>query len=111
MIRRPPRSTLFPYTTLFRSGVGADRGEARSAAGQGLLQVDRAAVEIAKLVGLELETHVELHADVGEGPGEAGRRSRRGRRENGGRRRRGGGGGGGGARAPRPRPRRAPGAR
>src|SRR5260221_9844084 len=26
MIRRPPRSTLFPYTTLFRSG--ADRGTA-----------------------------------------------------------------------------------
>src|SRR3712207_8624902 len=26
MIRRPPRSTLFPYTTLFRS-VGADRRE------------------------------------------------------------------------------------
>src|SRR3712207_7187138 len=25
MIRRPPRSTLFPYTTLFRSGP-ADRG-------------------------------------------------------------------------------------
>src|SRR5256885_4276039 len=23
MIRRPPRSTLFPYTTLFRSGVAA----------------------------------------------------------------------------------------
>src|SRR3712207_7994210 len=34
MIRRPPRSTLFPYTTLFRSRprdvVGAlDRGDAR----------------------------------------------------------------------------------
>src|SRR2546422_10545904 len=29
MIRRPPRSTLFPYTTLFRSLVGAlGRGEA-----------------------------------------------------------------------------------
>src|SRR3712207_7861138 len=27
MIRRPPRSTLFPYTTLFRSGsVGHDAG-------------------------------------------------------------------------------------
>src|SRR5256885_5357826 len=27
MIRRPPRSTLFPYTTLFRSGAfGAARG-------------------------------------------------------------------------------------
>src|SRR3712207_8935289 len=24
MIRRPPRSTLFPYTTLFRSGWGSD---------------------------------------------------------------------------------------
>src|SRR2546430_12081919 len=25
MIRRPPRSTLFPYTTLFRSGSGNTR--------------------------------------------------------------------------------------
>src|SRR3712207_8510505 len=25
MIRRPPRSTLFPYTTLFRSAVGIPR--------------------------------------------------------------------------------------
>src|SRR3712207_8740400 len=24
MIRRPPRSTLFPYTTLFRSGLQSD---------------------------------------------------------------------------------------
>src|SRR2546427_3381574 len=24
MIRRPPRSTLFPYTTLFRSGLALD---------------------------------------------------------------------------------------
>src|SRR3712207_9411655 len=27
MIRRPPRSTLFPYTTLFRSPGRADRGD------------------------------------------------------------------------------------
>src|SRR3712207_8790872 len=26
MIRRPPRSTLFPYTTLFRSGRDVTRG-------------------------------------------------------------------------------------
>src|SRR3712207_8736788 len=26
MIRRPPRSTLFPYTTLFRSGKAIRRG-------------------------------------------------------------------------------------
>src|SRR5579871_7020841 len=31
MIRRPPRSTLFPYTTLFRS-VRGGRGERRRAA-------------------------------------------------------------------------------
>src|SRR5256885_11211103 len=33
MIRRPPRSTLFPYTTLFRSRLDADRqrGEAARA--------------------------------------------------------------------------------
>src|SRR2546430_4402373 len=28
MIRRPPRSTLFPYTTLFRSAHGRRRGTA-----------------------------------------------------------------------------------
>src|SRR5689334_24680489 len=27
MIRRPPRSTLFPYTTLFRSGFGVGIGQ------------------------------------------------------------------------------------
>src|SRR3712207_9014018 len=31
MIRRPPRSTLFPYTTLFRSGLRR-RGRVQSAA-------------------------------------------------------------------------------
>src|SRR2546422_3752242 len=32
MIRRPPRSTLFPYTTLFRSGLqlGPERATART---------------------------------------------------------------------------------
>src|SRR2546427_7418058 len=29
MIRRPPRSTLFPYTTLFRSHHGADGAQQR----------------------------------------------------------------------------------
>src|SRR2546423_10059169 len=32
MIRRPPRSTLFPYTTLFRSGVIFFRGNISSEA-------------------------------------------------------------------------------
>src|SRR5256885_7621913 len=29
MIRQPPRSTLFPYTTLFRSALGSDRARKR----------------------------------------------------------------------------------
>src|SRR2546427_7522415 len=29
MIRRPPRSTLFPYTTLFRSPLGGGEGRVR----------------------------------------------------------------------------------
>src|SRR2546425_12837145 len=33
MIRRPPRSTLFPYTTLFRSGVPARVGQDIEGAG------------------------------------------------------------------------------
>src|SRR2546429_6516372 len=32
MIRRPPRSTLFPYTTLFRSPAGATSGRRYRAA-------------------------------------------------------------------------------
>src|SRR3712207_8716314 len=36
MIRRPPRSTLFPYTTLFRSrGSRADANGAAAGAGRG----------------------------------------------------------------------------
>src|SRR5256885_12227956 len=31
MIRRPPRSTLFPYTTLFRSLLELDRGDGHRA--------------------------------------------------------------------------------
>src|SRR5258706_2115153 len=34
MIRRPPRSTLFPYTTLFRSCTASARVNARPTAGE-----------------------------------------------------------------------------
>src|SRR2546430_7036105 len=51
MIRRPPRSTLFPYTTLFRSGrARPPRGEAphedeRHALGRDRLDDDRPGAE------------------------------------------------------------------
>src|SRR3712207_8801338 len=38
MIRRPPRSTLFPYTTLFRSSRGVDYEDQRLAGA--IAQVD-----------------------------------------------------------------------
>src|SRR3712207_7902347 len=41
MIRRPPRSTLFPYTTLFRSAGLGRRGDAAVSLGA-RAQIDRA---------------------------------------------------------------------
>src|SRR5258708_20921640 len=39
MIRRPPRSTLFPYTTLFRSGDGTNSGLVDTATNQNIVLV------------------------------------------------------------------------
>src|SRR3712207_8460392 len=52
MIRRPPRSTLFPYTTLFRSrilGAGrADPAGGEAEAGGGAAQHEGAAPEVQR---------------------------------------------------------------
>src|SRR5256885_12246661 len=57
MIRRPPRSTLFPYTTLFRSVHRGDhvRGRRRAVAVQDLHAVQLHALGHA--VGLRSEEH------------------------------------------------------
>src|SRR5256885_15338356 len=47
MIRRPPRSTLFPYTTLFRS-IKSPVGV--KVAGTNLSEIDRVAAEIERVV-------------------------------------------------------------
>src|SRR5256885_9409249 len=54
MIRRPPRSTLFPYTTLFRSLLGG-RAAAQQVLGVGLQHRQRCerAVGAGELVGGE----------------------------------------------------------
>src|SRR3712207_7732649 len=64
MIRRPPRSTLFPYTTLFRSVVGAGPGglaAALSAAlhGARVLVVERRAgtSTVPRATGIRSEEH------------------------------------------------------
>src|SRR3712207_8375968 len=41
MIRRPPRSTLFPYTTLFRSGSARSEGSQLRHRGRGGLDPHR----------------------------------------------------------------------
>src|SRR3712207_9293018 len=63
MIRRPPRSTLFPYTTLFRSqrladprdrleepqaGLGVAHGERLGQARQALVQLQQQAAQLGE---------------------------------------------------------------
>src|SRR4051812_49802551 len=58
MIRRPPRSTLFPYTTLFRSAAQPQPGNER-----GLLAVpvrDRKKTTRSEEHTSELQSHVNL---------------------------------------------------
>src|SRR2546426_5588967 len=45
MIRRPPRSTLFPYTTLFRSAAGPESTPAAASEhGGGLISLDKSLI-------------------------------------------------------------------
>src|SRR5438477_8706771 len=65
MLRRPPRSTLFPYTTLFRSLVGVDdSGVSRlrhaGAADQVRVAVDRDRLPRSEEHTSELQSHVNL---------------------------------------------------
>src|SRR5258707_4102326 len=55
MIRRPPRSTLFPYTTLFRSGQRQELLEARQ----------QVAADDLDVIEIELDAHVRP-VDLGD---------------------------------------------
>src|SRR2546426_3233049 len=62
MIRRPPRSTLFPYTTLFRSDrvqVAARRLVRRELLAQQLAPSDDYGQEVVELVGEAARQHFE----------------------------------------------------
>src|SRR5438477_6666348 len=65
MIRRPPRSTLFPYTTLFRSGALRRVGGGEQPRGELTLRPAQRAVELVVVVRSEehtseLQSHVNL---------------------------------------------------
>src|SRR3712207_7947150 len=69
MIRRPPRSTLFPYTTLFRSVTRAQRalavddpGVGRGALGDQAQLVDQPGLGGARLLGRLLGQRVGQQA-------------------------------------------------
>src|SRR3712207_7652243 len=68
MIRRPPRSTLFPYTTLFRSIQGGGRlvgDQQRRMAGQGLRNHDALAHAARQLVRDRKSTRLNSsHANI-----------------------------------------------
>src|SRR3712207_7714266 len=73
MIRRPPRSTLFPYTTLFRSGVERGAGPAPPVGPA----VVAAAAAGARLRDRPARVRRPVHRLGGRG--DEGRRARRGR--------------------------------
>src|SRR2546430_16314834 len=67
MIRRPPRSTLFPYTTLFRSLFGGGRGRQEQHRGQDVkvtLKLDLAEVASGATKKIKVRTY-ERRAECG----------------------------------------------
>src|SRR3989449_6828177 len=55
MIRRPPRSTLFPYTTLFRSHHGRM---------EGAVQLEQVGAQLATQGGLEVRQRLVQQEDL-----------------------------------------------
>src|SRR5438094_7137853 len=75
MIRRPPRSTLFPYTTLFRSeveiggDVGRDRaGEDGDAAGNAAVEDQRSTPADDRPAALPAASRSEEHTSELQSP-------------------------------------------
>src|SRR3712207_7181808 len=80
MIRRPPRSTLFPYTTLFRSREGpADRAQEVLARTVGIVISRIELRDPARRLGQAVDA-VERHAEGPQRGLQHGRRDRRDRK-------------------------------
>src|SRR5256885_7974206 len=67
MIRRPPRSTLFPYTTLFRSSYAGPLSGARSPARDGTA-LARVQLQLGEAVDAHMAGEESLQ-HIGQGPG------------------------------------------
>src|SRR5438067_9829579 len=62
MIRRPPRSTLFPYTTLFRSGKNAGRFPKKGVLPMSTVTVEEAQAHLPQLLR-QLQPGEELRSE------------------------------------------------
>src|SRR5256885_2457616 len=67
MIRRPPRSTLFPYTTLFRSSVDAAAKELAGAGLEQRLMVDCSHSNSQKMYQRQIDVAREVARQVAAG--------------------------------------------
>src|SRR2546429_6987980 len=71
MIRRPPRSTLFPYTTLFRSsdcivdglGVRAAVGDSPCASRQSTASEHKRSGVVAESQGIDVPNHIYIRSE------------------------------------------------
>src|SRR3712207_8809740 len=68
MIRRPPRSTLFPYTTLFRSGMSGAAAQVSVRLARSLDSYGRLARHVAAAQELAAEALALAGAEPGELP-------------------------------------------
>src|SRR3712207_7056729 len=75
MIRRPPRSTLFPYTTLFRSDLAARAQEL--AERQPVAELDAVGVHVLPEQGDLTDPVVDQRPDLGEDVAGSDRKSTR----------------------------------
>src|SRR5437588_8178028 len=68
MIRRPPRSTLFPYTTLFRSNSGTKRGASGGLSGRDdlcMMEARRLQPKVKLILRSEEHTsELQSHSDL-----------------------------------------------
>src|SRR2546430_16153440 len=63
MIRRPPRSTLFPYTTLFRSLLRCDSPDRGARTGRDGPEVDGRRIVAPMILGMSTETFTLLRSE------------------------------------------------
>src|SRR2546427_4028612 len=82
MIRRPPRSTLFPYTTLFRSHLGHGHRVERLARFHVIAGLDQDLHDAALLCGVHARGVVLIEVDDADGAAQVLERDRKSTRLN-----------------------------